>query len=53
LFGARTIYVEVFDRIDSATMTGRLCAPFADRFLLQWEEQRAVYPKGEVVGPLL
>jgi hypothetical protein len=53
LLGARTIYVEVFDRIDSATMTGRLCAPFADRFLLQWEEQRAVYPKGEVVGPLL
>jgi UDP-N-acetylglucosamine:LPS N-acetylglucosamine transferase len=53
LFGARTIYVEVFDRIDSATMTGRLCYPISDRFLLQWDEQKAVYPKGEVVGPLL
>jgi beta-1,4-N-acetylglucosaminyltransferase len=53
LHGARTIYVEVFDRIDSRTMTGRLCYPISDRFLLQWEEQKALYPKGEVVGPLL
>jgi UDP-N-acetylglucosamine:LPS N-acetylglucosamine transferase len=53
LFGAKTIYVEVFDRLDSATLTGRLCYPISDRFLLQWEEQRAIYPKGEVVGPLL
>ena len=53
LYGARTVYVEVFDRIDSATMTGRMCYPITDRFLLQWDEQRAVYPKGEVVGPLL
>jgi len=53
LLGARTIFVEVFDRIDSRTVTGRMCAPFTDRFLLQWDEQRAVYPKGEVVGPLL
>jgi UDP-N-acetylglucosamine:LPS N-acetylglucosamine transferase len=53
LRGARTVYLEVFDRIDSATMTGRLCYPLSDRFLLQWEEQRAMYPKGQVVGPLL
>jgi hypothetical protein len=53
LFGARTVYIEVFDRIDSATLTGRLCSPISDRFLLQWEEQKHVYPKGIVVGPLL
>jgi hypothetical protein len=53
LRGARTVYVEVFDRIDSATVTGRLCYPLSDRFLLQWDDQKAVYPKGEVVGPLL
>lgn len=53
LFGARTVYVEVFDRIDSRTVTGRLCYPISDRFLLQWDEQKALYPKGEVVGPLL
>jgi UDP-N-acetylglucosamine:LPS N-acetylglucosamine transferase len=53
LRGAKTVYVEVFDRIDSATLTGRLCYPLSDRFLLQWEDQKSVYPKGEVVGPLL
>jgi len=48
-----TVYIEVFDRVDSATMTGRLCHPFSDLFAVQWEEQRAVYPKGELVGRLL
>jgi len=48
-----TVYVEVFDRVDSATMTGRLCHPISDLFAVQWEEQRSVYPKGELVGRLL
>jgi UDP-N-acetylglucosamine:LPS N-acetylglucosamine transferase len=53
LFGAKTVYIEVYDRIDTRTLTGRLCYPLTDRFLLQWEEQRTQYPKGIVVGPLL
>ena len=53
LLGKRTVYVEVYDRIDSPTMTGRLCYPFSDLFLLQWEEQRRHYPKGNVIGSLL
>jgi beta-1,4-N-acetylglucosaminyltransferase len=53
MFGAGTIYTEVFDRIDTRTMTGRLCYPLSDVFLLQWEEQRAMYPRGTVIGPLL
>lgn len=53
LLGQRTVYVEVYDRIDSATMTGRLCYPLSDLFLLQWEEQRHIYPKGIVIGSLL
>ncbi|HEX2159381.1 MAG TPA: PssD/Cps14F family polysaccharide biosynthesis glycosyltransferase [Actinomycetes bacterium] len=53
LLGQRTVYVEVYDRIDSATMTGRLCYPLSDLFLLQWEEQRHIYPKGIVIGGLL
>ena len=51
--GARTVYVEVYDRIDSATVTGRLCYPISDLFLLQWDEQRRFYPRGEVIGALL
>jgi beta-1,4-N-acetylglucosaminyltransferase len=53
LLGYRTVYVEVYDRIDTATMTGRLCYPLSDLFLLQWEEQRRNYPKGIVIGGLL
>jgi UDP-N-acetylglucosamine:LPS N-acetylglucosamine transferase len=52
LFGARTAYLEVYDRVTTPTMTGRICAPLADLFLLQWPEQKAVYPRGVVVGPV-
>src|ERR671918_8225 len=45
LLRQKTVYVEVYDRIDSATMTGRLCYPLSNLFLLQWEEQRRSYPK--------
>jgi UDP-N-acetylglucosamine:LPS N-acetylglucosamine transferase len=53
LLRQKTVYVEVYDRIDSATMTGRLCYPLSNLFLLQWEEQRRSYPKGVVIGSLL
>ena len=47
-----TVYLEVYDRIDSATLTGKLCRPFSDLFLLQWDEQRRAYPHGTVIGRL-
>ncbi|MEO8423498.1 MAG: PssD/Cps14F family polysaccharide biosynthesis glycosyltransferase [Actinomycetota bacterium] len=53
LYGAKTTFIEVFDRLDSATMTGRLCYPLSDLFLLQWEEQKRMYPRGKLLGPLL
>jgi beta-1,4-N-acetylglucosaminyltransferase len=53
LFRARTIYLEVFDRIDSATLTGRLVGPVTDHFLVQWPEQLAAYPRASVNGPVL
>lgn len=53
LFGAKTVYIEVYDRIDSPTLTGKLCYPLSDLFLLQWEEQKRFYPKGIVIGRLL
>jgi beta-1,4-N-acetylglucosaminyltransferase len=48
----RTVYVEVLDRIDVATLTGRLCYPLSDLFLLQWDDQKRLYPKGHVIGRL-
>ena len=48
-----TAYVEVFDRIDSPTMTGRLCRPFTTTFCVQWPEQQGLYRDSVVIGPLL
>jgi UDP-N-acetylglucosamine:LPS N-acetylglucosamine transferase len=51
--GIPTVYVEVFDRVDSPTLTGRMCRPFTDLFCVQWAEQQAFYPRSVVIGPLL
>ncbi len=52
LLGARTVYLEVYDRIDSATMTGRLCRPVTDLFLVQWPEQESLYRDTVTAGPV-
>lgn len=49
-FHSSTVYLEVFDRIDSRTLTGRLCRPFTDLFLVQWPEQQSLYPSSVVLG---
>jgi len=49
----RTLYLEVLDRIDMPTLTGRLVYPLTDRFCVQWEEQLIAYPDGILVGPAL
>lgn len=50
LFGAKTIYIEVFDRIDKLTLTGKLVYPVTDKFIVQWEEMKKVYPKAINLG---
>lgn len=51
--GIHTVYVEVFDRVDSPTLTGRLCRPVTDLFCVQWPEQQRHYKGSIVIGPLL
>lgn len=53
LLGIPTVFIEVYDRFDSATMTGRLCGPFTTRRIVQWESQLEFYPDALLVGPLL
>ena len=53
LLGIRTVYVEVFDRVDSVALTTRLCRPVATLMLAQWPEQQARIPEALHVGPLL
>lgn len=52
LYGVKTIYIEVFDRIDKATMTGRLVYPVTDRFIVEWPEMIKVYPKAVNLGSI-
>jgi hypothetical protein len=53
LRGIPTVYIEVYDRIDTPTLTARLCRPFLSAMLVQCEEQRLLYPEATVVGELL
>lgn len=46
----RTVYIEAFERIERPALTGILCYPISDRFCLQWEDQRTIYPDGTYVG---
>jgi beta-1,4-N-acetylglucosaminyltransferase len=52
LLRIKTVYVEVYDRIDSPTLTGRMCRPLTSLFLVQWEEQKRFYPRAELIGRL-
>ncbi|MDH2443054.1 UDP-N-acetylglucosamine--LPS N-acetylglucosamine transferase [Amnibacterium sp. CER49] len=53
LLRIHTVYLEVFDRIDSPTLTGRLSYPISDAMCGQWPQQRAIYPEALVIGPAL
>jgi UDP-N-acetylglucosamine:LPS N-acetylglucosamine transferase len=48
-----TAFIEVYDRVEMPTLTGRLVRPFATLILVQWQEQLASYPRAVMVGPLL
>jgi UDP-N-acetylglucosamine:LPS N-acetylglucosamine transferase len=48
-----TVYVEVYDRINTRTLTGRLCRPLSDLFMVQWEEQQPLYRDAVMIGRLL
>lgn len=48
-----TVFIEVYDRVDSRTLSGRLCLPISTHFLVQWPEQQALYRGSILVGPLL
>ncbi len=50
--GIPTVYLEVYDRVDSRTLTGRLVAPLTSKFCVQWPEQQELYPGSELTGLL-
>lgn len=52
LLGAKTIYIEVFDRFDKSTVTGKMVYPVTDKFIVEWEEMKNVYPKAVNLGSI-
>ncbi|MEE6647627.1 UDP-N-acetylglucosamine--LPS N-acetylglucosamine transferase [Limosilactobacillus pontis] len=52
LMGAKLIYIEVFDRYNKSTITGRLVYPIVDKFIVQWKEEKKVYPKSIYLGSI-
>lgn len=52
LLGAKLVYIEVFDRIDKPTMTGKIVYPIVDKFIVQWEEQKKIYRKATNLGSI-
>jgi hypothetical protein len=53
LLRIKTVYLEVYDRIESTTLTGRLCRPFSSAFCVQWPEQVPLNEGSELVGAVL
>lgn len=51
-FGAKLIYIEVFDRIDKPTMTGKMVYPITDKMIVEWEEMKKVYPHSVNLGSI-
>ncbi len=52
LLGAKCVYVEVFDRVDKSTLTGRMLNGVADLFIVQWPEQLDVYKNAVDLGSI-
>lgn len=50
--GSKTIYIEVFDRIDKSTLTGKIVYPVSDKFIVQWDEMKKIYPKAINLGSI-
>lgn len=50
IFGSRIIYIETFANMSTKTITGKLLYPIADKFIVQWESMKELYPDAEFGG---
>jgi UDP-N-acetylglucosamine:LPS N-acetylglucosamine transferase len=53
IMGIKFVFIEVVDRVSSATLTGKLVRPAANLVVVQWPEQQRLYKGSKVVGRLL
>ena len=50
LLGKKIIFLESLARTRNKSKTGEMVYPFADHFIVQWEEMLEVYPKASYHG---
>lgn len=50
IFGSKIIYIETFANMVTKTSTGKLIYPISDKFIVQWESMKKLYPNSEVGG---
>ncbi len=50
IFGSKIIYIETFANMVTKTSTGKLLYPIADKFIVQWESMKKIYPNAEFGG---
>ena len=50
IFGSRIIYIETFANMTTKTITGKYIYLFADKFIVQWESMKKLYPNAEFGG---
>ena len=50
IFGSKVIYIETFANMVTKTTTGKLIYPIADKFIVQWESMKELYPKADFGG---
>lgn len=50
IFGSRIIFIETFANISTKTITGKLVYPFSDKFIVQWENMKDLYPDATYGG---
>lgn len=53
VLGIKTVFIECYDRITMPTMSGRLCYPISDLFVVQWEAQQKAFPESVNIGAIM
>ena len=50
ILGSKIIYIETFANMVTKTATGKLLYPISDKFIVQWESMKKLYPKADFGG---
>lgn len=53
VLGIKTVFIECYDRITMPTMSGRICYPLSDLFVVQWEAQQKAFPESVNIGAIM